>query len=156
MIARNARSPRRGMTVVVVLSCLIVLTLLGAALLKISLVRRQFGRDFEHRLQADWLVESGIDRALARLASERDFKGETRQLSAADLGLSEAGGKAERREPSSSVAAVITITVDRPAAEPGRRRIRVQADYPAAGPQRCRSSEELLIDLEPTKAGATP
>jgi hypothetical protein len=156
MIARDARIRRRGMTVVAVLACLIVLTLLGAALLKLGLARRQFDRDFERRLQADWLVESGVDRALARLASERDYTGETRQLSAADLGLPETGGAAQGLKETRSPAAVITIAVDRPKELAGRCRIRVQADYSTAGAHRCRSSQELLIDLEPTNAGATP
>jgi hypothetical protein len=156
MIARKSQIPRRGMTVVAVLACLIVLTLLGAALLKLSLARRQFNRELEHRLQADWLVESGIDRALARLATVNDYKGETWRLSAADLGLPESPGQALGPKPSGSAAAVITITVDHPRAESAGRRVRVQADYQAAGANRCRSSDELLVDLEPKKAGATP
>jgi hypothetical protein len=143
------------MTVVAVLACLIVLTLLGAAILKLGLARRQFNRELEHRLQADWLLESGIDRALARLASQSDYKGETRQLSAMDLGLQQPPEQPAVQRLSNHAAAVIMITVDRLKADAGRRRIRVQADYPAAGANRCRSSKELVIDPEPTKAGAT-
>jgi hypothetical protein len=151
----KAQRPRRGITVVAVLMCLIVVMLIGAALLKIALAQRGINRDLERRLQAEWLVESGINRALARIAADRDYTGETWSISAADLGLPEPG------QPSSSAkeadrAGVVTIVVDRPAGETNRRRIRVQADYPRGEPHRSRHSQEISLDLEPRKAGATP
>ena len=39
------------------------------------------------RLQAEWLAESGVQRALARLALDRDYPGERWVLTAADLEL---------------------------------------------------------------------
>jgi hypothetical protein len=155
MIAGRTRRPRRGMAVVAVLVCLIVLTLIGATLLKLGLVRRQINRDFELRLQAEWLVESGVNRALAR-AAESNYKGETWRLAAADLGLPERSEPINGQEKSKVDAAIVTIAVDRPGTEARRRRIRVQADYPLNGEHRSRFSQELIIELEPTKAGATP
>jgi hypothetical protein len=155
MTPRMAQRPRRGIMVVAVLLCLIVVMLLGAALLKIALAQRGINRDLERRLQAEWLVESGINRALARIAADRDYTGETWSISAADLGLSEeglAGSSAQK----ALTAGVVTIVVDRPAAETNRRRIRVQADYPRDEPRRSRHSQEFSLDLEPRKAGATP
>ena len=155
MIASRALDPRRGMTVVAVLVCLIVLTLMGAALLKLGLVRRQINRDFEIRLQAEWLLESGVDRALAR-AAESSYKGETWRLGAADLGLPDPSETKVGQIEANVAAAIVTIDVDQPGTDAGRRRIRVQADYPLEGEHRTRYSQELLIDLEPIKAGATP
>ena len=126
MIASRSRHSRRGMTVIAVLMCLVVLTLIGAALLKLGLARRQFNRDLEKRLQAEWLVESGLDRALARIATEGDYKGETWRLSAADLGLPEADGRKSRQTKADRAAAVVTIAVDRPEAKAVRRHVRVQ------------------------------
>ena len=116
MIAGRTRHPRRGLTVVAVLMCLIVLTLIGAALLKLGLVRRQINRDVELRLQAEWLVESGVSRALAR-AAESDYKGETWRLSAADLGLPERSEQINAQEKSRVDAAIVTIAVDQPGTE---------------------------------------
>ena len=77
------------MTVVAVLICLIVITLISGAVLKVGLAHRDLVRAQERRLQAEWLAESGVQRALARLAVDRDYAGETWPFSAADLGLPE-------------------------------------------------------------------
>ena len=45
-------------------------------------------RSQERRLQAEWLAESGAQRAVARLARDHDYTGETWSLTARDLGLS--------------------------------------------------------------------
>jgi hypothetical protein len=155
MIDGMTRNPRRGVAVVAVLMCLIVLTLIGAAILKLGLVRRQINRDLELRLQAEWLVESGVNRALAR-AAESDYKGETWRLTAADLGLPEQSEQINKQEKGKVDAAIVTIAVDQPGTETRRRRIRVQADYPLSGDHRSSCTQELMIDLEPTEAGATP
>ncbi len=146
MTRRKRHKPRRGLTIVAVLVCLFVVMLLGTALLKIALAHRDSNRDFERRLQAEWLVESGLERARARLAENRGYSGETWPLAAADLGLPESG----------SAAGVVTISVDRALGPTARVRVRVQADYPRDGPRHARHTEERFIELEPKKAGATP
>ncbi len=155
MTPLKARTPRRGVTLVAVLLCLFIVMLLGAALLKIALAQRGINRDLERSMQAEWLVESGLERALARITADRDYTGETWSISATDLGLSEEGlpGNSAQKP---LTAGVVTIVVDRPAAETNRRRIRVQADYPRDEPRRSRHSQEISLDLEPRKAGATP
>jgi len=155
MTPLKTQTPRRGITLVVVLLCLFVVMLLGAALLKIALAQRGINRDLERSMQAEWLVESGLERALARITADRDYTGETWSISAADLGLSEEGlpGNSAQKP---LTAGVVTIVVDRPASKTNRRRIRVQADYPRDEPRRSRHSQEISLDLEPTKAGATP
>jgi Tfp pilus assembly protein PilV len=155
MIDRNARKPRRGMTVVAVLVCLLVLMILGAALLRIALVERESNRAAERRLQADWLVESGLERASARLAADPRYPGENWQVSAADLGLAEPG-ESGAAAGATRAAGVVSILVDRAAKDTGRLRVRVQADYPRDGPFRTRRSQERFIDLEPKKNGASP
>ena len=150
MIHRKARKPRRGMTIVAVLVCLLVVMLLGAALLRVALTERDSNRDQERRLQAEWLVESGLERARARLAADGNYAGETWQIAAAELGLEDANANA------GLAAGVVTIVVDRPAGAGGRRRVRVQADYPRDGPHPSRHSQERFIDLEPQKTGAKP
>ncbi len=64
MMARNRSSrTRRGLTVVAVIVCLIVITITSGAILKVGLAHRDFARSRERRLQAEWLLESGLERA---------------------------------------------------------------------------------------------
>ena len=94
--------------------------------------------------------------ALARLALDRDYTGETWALTAADLGLPERP-RASRRDATNRIAAaVVTITVEPVDGGAGRRRVRVQADYPLDAPGRSRHSKHILIDLETRKPGVTP
>ncbi len=78
MIGRlqSQKRSRRALTTVAVLVCLIVISLIGAALLKVGLAQRNQVRSQEQRLQAEWLAESGLDRALGRLAADRSYLGE--------------------------------------------------------------------------------
>ena len=54
-----------------VLVCLVIVTLISGALLKVGLAHRDWVRGQERQLQAEWLAQAGLDRALARLAAER-------------------------------------------------------------------------------------
>ena len=156
MTHRKGKEPRRGLTIVAVLVCLFVVMALGAALLKMALAQRDSNRDFERRLQAEWLVESGLERARARLAQDRSYAGETWPLSAAELGLAEASPATGAAATADRAAGLVTITVDRRADTTDRVRVRVQADYPRDGPRGARHSQERFIELEPKKPGATP
>jgi len=151
MNVRPLKRPRRGLTVVALLICLILVTLISAAILKISTAQREFIRAQERRLQAEWLVESGVERCLASLAADRDYAGETWSLSAVDLGVAQAVRSIGADHKADQAAAVVTITVDRLRDNSLRRRVRVQADYPRDSPRRARHSKQILIDLEPTK-----
>ena len=156
MIVARARKPSRGLTVAAVLVCLIILILISGAILKTSVARRQLAVNQERRLQAEWLAESGAQRAAARLARDREYAGETWSLGWADLGQSQRTKGADETAGSDKNAARITIAVERVPKEPDRRRVRIQADYPIDEPRRSRHSREMMIDLEPSKAGATP
>jgi Tfp pilus assembly protein PilX len=150
IVATNSTS-RRGLTTVAVLVCLLIITLISGALLKVGLARRNMGREHERRLQAEWLAESGVDRALARLARDRNYSGETWPISATDLGLREVGATTASTGSADRSAAIVTIAVEPIPGEANRRRIRVQADYPADEPRRSRHSKKMLIDLETNK-----
>jgi len=144
------------MTVVAVLVCLIVVTLVSGAVLKVGLAHLALVRAQEHRLQSEWLAESGFQRALARLAADREYTGETWPISATDLGLPERTPAARTMEKTDGAAAVVTIAVDRVAGFATRRRVRVQADYPRDAPDRSRHSKQVIINLETRKPGVTP
>jgi Tfp pilus assembly protein PilX len=141
--------------VVAVLVCLVVIMLLGAALLKVALLERESSRETERRLQAQWLAESGLERARARLASDASYPGETWTLSAADLGLVESAPARADEGKREGAVGVVTISVDRSGGGISRV-VRVQAEYPRGGPHPLRHSEELRIDLQLEKTGAKP
>jgi len=126
---QNAR--RRGLTVVAVLVCLILITMVSGAVLKVGLARREQLRSRERRLQAEWLAEAGCQRALARLAIDPSYAGETWEVPARDL--------------DSADPALIAIVVEREPGGPNRRTVRVQADYPRDPPRRARCTRALTV-----------
>ena len=155
MIVARANKPSRGLTVVAVLICLFVLTIVSGAVLKVGFARRELARAQERRLQAIWLVESGVQRARARLAQDRDYRGETWSLAARDFGQSEqppAGARPphpKRRRPSSR------------SRSSARQAIRSAGAARSGGlspdlPRRMRETKEIMIDLEPSSRGAVP
>src|SRR5438105_13676666 len=117
MRADRVRRRRRGLTVVAVLVCLVIVTLISGALLKVGIAHRDQVRAQGHKLQAEWLAQSGIDRAIAQLASKSDYTGETWELTHRDLDVT---------EPSSTQpgpAAVVRISVGRPSAAAAKMRL---------------------------------
>ena len=124
-------SGRRGVLSALLLVCLLIVAIIGGALLRIGQAERQRMAGEERRLQAEWLVESGLERAAARLAAGEDYSGETWDLAAADL-----GGPHPAR---------VTIRVEPQANDPKQRRVRVQADYPRDATLRARVSKRLLL-----------
>ncbi len=133
---RAAPSPRRrGLASVAVLVALLILGVIGLTLLKVGLARRAEVGAEERRLQADWLAESGLERASARLATAGDYPGETWEIPAEELG---------GRGP-----ATVAIRVGPVADRPDRRKVRVQADYPTGSSLRTRKSRETLMEITP-------
>jgi hypothetical protein len=142
MRARPSR--RRAIISAAVLVCLLVMAIVCGSLLRLTRTERGLNRAEERQLQADWLAESGLDRAAARLEKDPNYRGETWKISADDLGGPAPG--------------VVTIEV-----EPGRgpdaarrRLVTVRADYPPEAPQRVRVTRAASHDLVPDRAGATP
>jgi hypothetical protein len=124
---------------VAVLVCLIVMTLICGGLLRLAQSQRTSIRNEERRLQADWLAESGLERAAVRLADDPSYRGETWPLSAVEIGGDAPG--------------VVTITVEPRRDEPARRLVTVQADYPRDPERRARSRKQLVVAVGP---GANP
>ena len=62
MIVARAKTPSRGLTVVAVLVCLIILTLDQRCRLESRSRPARAARSQERRLQAEWLAESGTQR----------------------------------------------------------------------------------------------
>jgi hypothetical protein len=134
---------------VAVLVCLVVIMLISGVLLKIGVAHRDRLRRAERSLQAQWLAQSGLDRALARLAASSGYAGETWLLTPSDLGLPQTSGG----EPAK--AAIVRITVETPAGSLERRLINVQADFPPDLPYRARRSSQMLVELGSLQRGAS-
>jgi hypothetical protein len=149
MNVNGSRSPRRGITAVAVLVCLVVVTMISGALLKVGLAHHAAVRAQERRIQAELLAQAGLDRALFRLAASAGYPGESWPIAGRDLGLAEASASP------SGPAAMVTIKVEKASAEPGRKLIKVQADFPPDLPHRVRHSLQLQVELDSLKTGVS-
>lgn len=114
---RCAAGTRRGAVLLVAVVALMLVMSFMAMLVKTSLVQRNSIRAQGRDVQADWLAESGAERAAARLKADPTYAGETWTLSREDSGL---------RFP-----AEIRIRVEPAADDDLRRSVRVIAVYPA-------------------------
>ena len=139
----HAMKRRRGLVALALVMALFVLVLLAGGLLRVAWLRHSELRAAERRLQSEWLAESALDRAAARLEADPDYRGETWAVPAEALGGREAGA--------------VRIDVRDVPDHPDRRVIRARADYPADEARRARRTRELTITLAPgPKPDTTP
>jgi len=132
-----------------VLVCLVVITLISGALLKVGVAHRDQVRAQERRMQAEWLAQSALERARARLADRSDYAGETWKITAAELGLDAVSSAGQ------GPAALVLIAVERPSGSADQRLIKVQADFPPDLPRRARHSLKQIVTLGSPKTGAS-
>jgi type II secretory pathway component PulK len=133
-LAKGMKS-RRGVGLMIALVCLAVVASALGWLLRAAIAERRALERAQWRRQAGWLAQSGLDRAAARLARNRSFRGETWTIPAAALRGSQ-GGR-------------VTIEVQTPAGRPGVRQVRVTAFYPDRPYDRAQSSRRALLSLSP-------
>lgn len=127
----RARWPRRpGALVVTVLICLGIAAMLAGSLIYAAVALRQAVQVDQWRWQADWLVQSALERAAAQLAADADYRGETWRLDAQWL--------------ESRYAARVEIAVES-VPDDGRRRLRVAVYYPDDATHRVFRSKELIV-----------
>ena len=127
---------RSGLASVAVLIALIIVGIICAALLKVGLARRSNIQVRERSIQAEWLAESGIDRASARLGREVAYTGETWEIPTEDLGNRGTG--------------TVTIRVEPVEGQPDRRRVQVSADFPSGAVSRARRSKIIIVEVPHT------
>jgi hypothetical protein len=121
-----------------------------AAAVGVSLVRlaRLAERSLELdrcRVQADWLAESALERAAARLAADASYQGETWTLAAVEF-AGRRGGQAREANvlPSAGDGGRVLIRVEPAAGPPDRRRVHVEADYSSG---RARQTRDITMTL---------
>lgn len=146
MSPARSRPPRRGFIAAAIVMILFVLTLLGGGLLRVVWLRHSDLRAAGRRLQAEWLAESALDRAAARLAADPSYAGETWAIPAERLGGRDA--------------ASVRIEVTPAPGHPDRRVVRARADFPADEPRRSRHSRQIEIAVPaattPERKGDSP
>lgn len=143
-------NPRAGTVLLFAMVALLLVSVIGAGLVKTALMQRRQARREQNRAQSQWLAESGAARAAAMLAGNPGYKGETWNVSAKELG---------GRKPGRVVIAVAAVS-----GQPRRRRVTVVADFPWDGlpirpawPQRSRTTKSVDISLkQPTPPEKTP
>jgi hypothetical protein len=124
---------RKGTALVVVLVGLAVTTLLFMAAMKMIAVQRKTIELGSRQIQAGWLADSGIQRAVARLADDKNYHGETWHISAKDLGGRDGG--------------LVTIKVEQVPDKSDRRAVHVVADFPPEPEQRARETRDVTIKI---------
>ncbi len=122
---------RRGLVLLFVLAVIAVATVRMVTLARTMVSAREELQTQSWQLQAGWLARSGLQRAAARLKQRPDYAGETWKVSADEIGGRDG--------------AVVRIDVAPLADQPGRRRVRVVADYPDSPQHRARESREAIV-----------
>jgi Tfp pilus assembly protein PilX len=125
---------RRGAFLIVAMISLVLATaLLGVMMSMVQAQRRQMARE-QQALQADWLAESGVDRAAARLSRDSDYPGET--------------WKVETSAPGDATAEItITITIQSLTDRPDARTVSVEAILNSGPGVTVRRARETTIVL---------
>jgi len=125
---------------VIFLIVLLLVSLTMASLVRAMLTQRELVRAGSIRLQADWLAQSALNRAAARLKTEPAWSGETWNIAAEELRQTNA--------------AAITIEVRNDESRSTRRQVRVTVLSPPEGPPRVRLQRTYAVDLPNPSAGS--
>jgi len=124
----------RGAILILVLVCLAIASALLIAGVKLAFSSRQFTQLCGWKLQAEWLAESGAQRATAQLAADpNNYRGETWKIPAEELSGAEIG--------------VVRIEVKPPGDQPRRREVSIEADFPDDPVNRARYSKEFVVEI---------
>ena len=123
----------------IALICLMILVLILGSLSRISFLRRRQAMAAERQTQADWLAESGLERAWGKLNAADSYAGEAWRVSAEEI-----GGRDD---------AVVKISVAAVEGHPERREVHVEADYPSDESRRVRRTKHALFQLKAKTEG---
>jgi len=133
----GAGNLRTGAVLVIAMICLLMATVIVASLAQTTIVQRERVIRDEWQLQAEWLAESALDRAVVR-SREADYAGETWKpaLDGESIGT-------------------VLITVER--AEDAQLMITVVADVPDRDDERVRVRKAAAVAIaEPPSMEETP
>jgi hypothetical protein len=137
---RTTADRRRGTLLVAVLVSISLLMMLFTVWLRTVGQERRQVREQQCRIQAEYLADAAIGRAISQLAIAPDYQGESWRLPAESL-----GGRGS---------ATVEIVVSPVADQPRSRSIRAVADFPSEGIDRARRSKVIRMVLK--KPGDLP
>lgn len=134
--ARGEPPARRGSIAVIAMITILITMSIGLSLVRTALRSRdQSLRSQQHR-QARWLVEAGIERAVAQRKQSEDYAGETWRLSADNIGGRHNGE--------------VRIALESAGKNDNNLQLTVVADYPAGSEHRIRSRKVITISPQNT------
>lgn len=82
----HLENSRRGTALIVVMVCLMLVSAIMSSMLKSTLLQRKQMMKEQFRLQAEWILESALERAVLRRANDPKYQGEIWHISPLDLG----------------------------------------------------------------------
>jgi membrane protein implicated in regulation of membrane protease activity len=139
--AGHRPADRQAAALAIVLGVMILASVLLAAWARTVIDAHRQQRREQRRSQVEWLVEGGIERAVAQLSRADDYTGETWRIAAEELGGRDV--------------AVVVIHVEPVADAATRRTVHVRADYPEKPDRRVRHSKQITVDLDQLTEGQT-
>jgi type II secretory pathway component PulK len=132
---RRVNRGRHGAALIVALVCLALASALLGIVARTAFMQRCGAKMELQEVQAAWLVEAGLSRAVARLAADANYPGEIWNIPAAAF-----DGRGS---------AVVRIEVTHDEHQAKVRRLRVQADWPEDPNERIRKSKTLILGDKP-------
>lgn len=137
---RRQMRHRRGILLVAVIVCMaVVMGIVGTLLRGALSARRQLRVDRDLR-QVELLLDAGVDRAAAKLATDPDYEGETWSIPADQI-LSAGAGKVVIEIPDAS-----PPTDSESDDAPQLCQVHIAAEYPLGGLTTVRRSRTFLIE----------
>ena len=146
-ICPNSRN-RRGAILVLAIVCVAITMSIMALLVRFALMHHAAQKNQQRAAQANWLVESALDRAAARLAIDPSYTGETWKIPAAEFFASEQASAPAPPGKAALVRIEVKPVAARPLANsPDQRTIHVAADYPDDPQHRARRGKQITVTL---------
>tara|TARA_R110002072_G_scaffold303099_1_gene493380 strand:+ start:66546 stop:66968 length:423 start_codon:yes stop_codon:yes gene_type:complete len=131
--ARIHHHNRQGTVLVIFMVSLAMLTLTGAAMLRVTLLQRSMVKSNELRIQSEWLFQSAVARASTELKSNAEYTGEEWTMTASSLGQNSD--------------ALAKISVEPVEGKTNERRVAITINYPPNDAQRATVSRAVTISL---------
>lgn len=127
---RRASQNRKGAFLLIAMVCLMLTSGLLGTLLKMASANRNQAQFEAASLQAQWLAESALDRAAAKLSADANYPGETWDIKPEELGGPHAGQ--------------VVITA-KPGDGSALRNVEVVARFPLESPRSVKRTRRLTI-----------
>jgi type II secretory pathway component PulK len=144
MPQQTKRSRQRdGIVLIAALICLMISSLAVANIFQMVRSQRRQATQRGVELQASWLADAGIRRAIAQLAVDPAYDGENWRI---DVPFSRAATYGRPASNSAGNVGQVRITVERNGTE--LQHLAVVAEYPLAAPNQVRKSIDLSISTE--------